>query len=100
MLWYVKSRWDLLFLETTDRSTARAKAVDRRIDVATVVEVQEVRVVAIAAVRRSRPIVAAVADISETAIADAAITRSRIPDGTCRTELAGEVHTLVDAAIQ
>ena len=34
-------------------------------------------------VRRSRPIVAVVADIVETAIIAAAITRNRIPDSPC-----------------
>lgn len=58
--------------------TVRAIVVERRIDVAKVVEVQVVRV---AIVRRSRPIVAAVADIAETAIAVVATTRKRVPDG-------------------
>lgn len=51
----------------------RAIVVVRWIDVAIVVEVQVVRVVT---VRRSRPIVAVVADIVETAIVVVAITRS------------------------
>ena len=54
--------------------TVRAIVVVRRIDVAIVVKVQVVRVVA---VRRSRPIVAVVADIVETDIVVVAITRSR-----------------------
>ena len=58
--------------------TVRAIVVVRRIDVAIVVEVQIVRVVI---VRRSRPIVAAVTDTVQTAIAAVEITRSRIPDG-------------------
>ena len=56
--------------------TVRAIGVARRIDVASAVEEQVVRG---AAVRRSRPIVAA-ADIAETGIEAAAKTRSRIPD--------------------
>lgn len=44
---------------------------------AIVVEVQVVRVVAVVAVRRRRPIVAVVTDIIETAIVVVAITRSR-----------------------
>ena len=82
-------------LETTDRSAACAKAAARRTDVATMAEVQAVRVVT---VRRSRPIVAEVAETAETAIV-AARTRSRIPNGGCRTELAGKVHALVGAAV-
>ena len=69
-----------LFLETTDRPTVSAKVVVRRIDAAIVVEVQAERA---ATVRRSRPIVAVVADTAETAIVAAAITRSRIPYGGC-----------------
>ena len=62
-------------METTDWVAELAMGVaDGRIDVATAVEVQAVRVVA---VRRGRPIVAVVTDIVETA---AAITRSRIPN--------------------
>ena len=67
-------------LETTDRLTERAIGVARRMDVATVDEAQAVRV---DNVRRSRPIVAEVADIAETAIDVAATTRSRVPDGGC-----------------
>ena len=83
-------------LETTDRPTVRAIVVVGRKDVATAAEVQ---VVCAAIVRRSRPIDAVVADIDETAIAVAAITRSRVPDGRCRTELAGEVHAFVGAIV-
>ena len=54
--------------------TVRAIVVVRRIDVAIVVEVQVVRVVA---VRRGRPIVAVVTDIVQTAIVVVAIPRSR-----------------------
>lgn len=61
----------------------------RRMDVAIVVEVQVVRDVA---VRRCRPIVAAVSNIAQTSIVAAAKTRSRIPDGLICAELAGEVH--------
>ena len=57
--------------------TVRAIVVVRRIDVAIVVEAQVVRVVAIVAVRRGRPIVAVVANIVQTAIVVVAITRSR-----------------------
>ena len=67
----------------------------RRIDAAKAVEAQEVRVT----VRRSRPIVAVAADIAQTAIVVVAITRNRIPDGRCRTELAGEVHACVGAVV-
>ena len=83
-------------LETTNRSTVRAIVVVGRKDAATAAEVQVVRA---AIVRRSRPIDAVVADIDETAIAVAAITRSRVPDGRCRTELAGEVHAFVGAIV-
>ena len=67
-------------METTDRPTVRAKVEARRIDVAIAAEVQVVRVVA---VRRSRPTDAVVTDTVQAAIVVAAITRSRIPDGTC-----------------
>ena len=67
-------------METTDRLTARAKVAEQRIDVDIVVEVQAARV---AIARRSRPTVAEVADIVETAIDAAAITRSRVPYGRC-----------------
>ena len=60
--------------------TVPARAVARRTDVAIVADAHAAREVA---VRRSRPIVAVVVDIDETANAAAAITRSRIPDGTC-----------------
>ena len=83
-------------METTDRLTVRAIVAVRRIDVAKVVEVQAERVVT---VRRSRPIVAVVADMVETAIVVAAITRSRIPDGLICAELAGEVHAFVGAVV-
>ena len=76
--------------------TARAIVADQRIDAAIVVEAQVVRVVI---VRRCRPIVAAVADKVETAIVVAAITRRRVPDGGCRTELTGEVHAFVGAVV-
>ena len=73
----------------------RAIAVARRTDAAIVVEVQVVRVVT---ERRSRPTAAVVADIVETAIAVAAITRSRVPDGGSTAELAGEVHAFIGTA--
>ena len=76
--------------------TARAKVVERRIDEAIGVEVMAVRVVA---VRRGRPIVAEVTDIVETAIVVEAITRSRVPDGLVRTELAREVHAFVGVVV-
>ena len=84
-------------METTDRPTARAIAAARRIDVAIVAEEQVVRVVT---ARRSRPAVAVEADIAETAIVAVAITRSRVPNGACRTEPAGEVHAFVSAAVE
>ncbi len=62
------------FSETTDRLTVRPVVVVRRIDVAIVVEVQ---VVSVVAVRRTRPIVAVVTNIVEGAIAVVQITRSR-----------------------
>ena len=66
-------------------------------DVAIAAEVQGVREVI---VRRSRPIAAVVADTADTASSEvAAITRSRIPDGRCRTELAGEVHAFIGTAV-
>ena len=68
-----------LFLETTDRSTVRAKVAARRIDAATVAEAQVAH--AAVDVRRSRPIAAVAADIAETAIVAVATTRSRIPNG-------------------
>ena len=58
-------------METTDRKTERARVVERRIDEAIAAEEQVVREVA---ERRSRPIVAAVTDIVETAIAVVAKT--------------------------
>ena len=64
-------------METTDRTTERAIAADRRIDVAKAAEVQVARTVT---ARRSRPVVAVAADIAETAIEVVATTRSRIPD--------------------
>ena len=84
-------------LETTDRETVRAIAIDRRKDVATAVEAQAVRAVI---VWRSRPTAAAVAETVETAIVAVAITRSRVPDGRCAAELAGEVHAFVGAVIE
>ena len=85
-------------LETTDRSTAQAIVAGRRIDVAIVAEAQFAH--AAVDVRRSRPIVAVEADIVETAIVAVARTRSRVPDGLVRTELAGEVHTFVGAIVE
>ena len=75
----------------------RANAVARRRDAAIAVidKAAEVHVVRFVIARRSRPIEAVVADIVQTAVVGAAITRSRIPDGGCRTELAGEVHAFV-----
>ena len=77
--------------------TVRASVVVRRNDAAIAVEVQAVRVVI---ERRSRPTVAAEADTVETAIDAVATTRSRIPDGRCAAELAGEVHTFVGAVVE
>lgn len=74
----------------------RAIAVVRRKDAAIVVEVQVVRVVA---ARRSRPTAAEAADIVETAIDAAAITRSRIPDGGGIAETAREVYAFFTAVI-
>ena len=74
----------------------RATVVVPRTDAARVAEVQGVRAVT---VRRSRPIGAAVADIEQTATTAGVITRSRIPDGRGRTELAGEVHAFVGAVV-
>lgn len=76
-------------METTDRVAVRAIAVARRRDVAKVVEGQEVRDVI---VRRSRPTVAEVADIAQTAVEVVARTRSRIPD-------TGEIHASVGAIV-
>ena len=70
---------------------ARANEVVQRKDAATAAEEQAVRV---AIVRRSRPIAAEVADIAQTAIVAVAKTRSRIPDGRSRTELAEEGREL------
>ena len=58
----------------------RAKGLGRRQDVARAAAVQD-EVVRFAIIRRSRPIVAVVADIAQTAVDVVAITRSRIPDG-------------------
>ena len=77
--------------------TVRAIAAVRRKDVAIVAEVQAARV---DTVRRSRPIVAAVVDTVETATEAVAKTRSRIPDGRCAAELAGEVHTFVGTVVE
>ena len=79
-------------LETTDGLAVRAIAAERRIDAAIAEEVQVVRAVA---TRRCRPIAAEVVDTAQTAIAAAAITQSRVPDGRCAAELAGEVHAFV-----
>ena len=84
-------------METTDRPTAHAIAVVRRIDAAIVVEVQVVRV---DAVRRGRPIDTVVTDIIEAATAVAAETRSRIPNSLVGTELTGKVHAFVDTIIK
>ena len=83
-------------MDATDREAVRTIVVVRRRDADIVEEVQAVRVVT---VRRSRPIVAGVADIVETARVVDAITRSRIPDGRCAAELAGEVHAFVSAIV-
>lgn len=56
-------------------------AAARRIDIAIVAEIQGVRVVAIVAARRCRPIRAAVTDNAEMAVKVVATTRSRVPDG-------------------
>ena len=77
----------------TDRAIV---AVIRRMDAAIVAEAQDAGVVT---VRRSRPIVAVVADTDETATAVAATTRSRIPDGRSTAELAGEVHAFVGTVV-
>ena len=58
-----------------------------------------VDVVRAAIARRSRPIVAAVADIEETANAAAATTRSRVPDSGITAELSGEVHAFIGTAV-
>ena len=58
----------------------RASDVVRRIDEAIVAEVQAERAVI---VRRSRQIGAVVTDIVQAAKEEVAMTRSRIPDGTC-----------------
>ena len=83
-------------LETTNRVAGHAKVADRRIDGVIAAEDQAVRIVA---VRRCRPIAATAADMVENAIVVEAITRSRIPDGRCRTKLAGEVHAFVSAVV-
>ena len=83
-------------METTDRAAVRAIVVVRRIDAAIVAQVQAVRV---AIVRRSRPIVAAASDIGQTAVAEAATTRSWVPDGRGRAELAGKVHAFVGTIV-
>lgn len=53
----------------------------------TTVEVQVESAIAITLVRRTRPTIAVIADIVETAIVVAAITRRRIPDGFVRSKL-------------
>ena len=83
-------------METTDRPAVRAIVAARRIDAAKVVEVQ---VVGVAIVRRSRPIVAVVADIVETATEVVATTRSRVPDCGSTTEHTGEVYASIGAVI-
>ena len=84
-------------METTDRLTVRAIAAVRRTDVANVVEAQAAREVA---GRRCRPKVAVAADKAETADVVVAITRSRIPDGTCGAELTGEVHAFIGTVVK
>ena len=78
----------------------RAIEVVRRTDVAIIaanrVEDQVVRSVI---VRRSRPIAASVADLSERTIAVIATTQNRIPDGGSTAEHAGEVHTFVRVVV-
>ena len=61
------------FLEATDRLPVRTVVVVRRIDVAIVVEVEVIRVVAI---RSNRPIVAVVAGTVQPSIVVVTITRS------------------------
>ena len=60
-------------MEATDRLPVRTVVVVRRIDVAIVVEVEVIRVVAI---RSNRPIVAVVADTVQPSIVVVTITRS------------------------
>ena len=76
--------------------TERANVVVRRTDEAIVVEAQAVRA---EIEMRSRPIAAVAADRAQTVIAEAAMTRRRIPDAGRAAELAGEVHAFVSAII-
>ena len=83
-------------LDTTDRMAVRTVVVVRRNNVATSVEVQGVRVVT---EWRCRPIVAVGADIVQTASEVVPTTRSRVPNGRCRTELAGEIHAFIATVV-
>lgn len=69
-----------------------ASAVVRRVDIATAVEEEAVRVVAI---ERTGPPAADEADKVEAAIVVGQITRSRIPNRVGAAELAGEVHSFI-----
>lgn len=74
----------------------RAITAIHRIDVVTEVEEQVTRVVG---VKKCTPIVAFVADTVEASIVAVAKTRSRVPDGTCRAELTGEVDAFIGAVV-
>ena len=79
-------------MEATDRLTICAEAVGRRVDIAIVVEVEEVRVEVIG---RTGPPAAAGADTDEAAIVVFHITRSRIPNRTGAAKLVAEVHSFI-----
>ena len=73
MLWYVKSRKDLLFLDTTDRVPVRTVEVAAHIREAIVKE-EDVGAVA---VRSGRPVEAEAASIVGKAVAAATVAGSR-----------------------
>ena len=70
----------MLFLETTNCPSVGTKVVVDWVDTAIVIEVQVVGVDAIAWTWRTRPIVAAVANIVEVDVAFAESAGGRIPD--------------------
>ena len=67
-----------LFLEAPNRLPVCPVIVVRRVDVAKVAEVKEVRK---ATIRSNRPIAAEVADLAQRPIIEVAITRSGVPSG-------------------
>ena len=80
-------------METTDRkAVCPTVAAARGADITIAGEVEAVRV---AATRRTGPPVAVEADRFKATIAEAQMTRSRIPDRGRTAELGGKVHAFV-----